>query len=177
MTGKNVLVAIGFAIITVTQLVLGMILIVYAAERGGEAKSLYRKGKLHSNWLFALMRPRSPTAPTDTPSGVPQLRICPEQTRGDCAYRHFHFFWWVGLNKNHLVLMRRSTNIDFLAFSLTMFVATRSKAHGLKVSAIFRTIAEDATRYFMIIIASHFVVEMTLNLARVSSTGPLSAYG
>ena len=107
MTGKNVLVAIGFAIITVTQLVLGMILIVYAAERGGEAKSLYRKGKLHSNWLFALMRPRSPTAPTDTPSGVPQLRICPKQTRGDCTYRHFHFFWWVGLNTNHLALMRR----------------------------------------------------------------------
>jgi hypothetical protein len=58
-----------------------------------------------------------------------------------------------------------------------MFVATRSKAHGLKISAIFRTIAEDGTRYFMIIFASHFVVEMTLNLARAGATALPSAYG
>jgi hypothetical protein len=58
-----------------------------------------------------------------------------------------------------------------------MFVATRSKAHGIKVSVILRTIAEDGTRYFMIIFASHFVVEMTLNLARVGATAPPSACG
>ena len=32
------------------------------------------------------------------------------------------------------------------------------------------TIAEDATQYFLVIFTSHFVLEMTLNLARVSTT-------
>ena len=44
MTGKNVLVAIGFGFITVTQLGLGILLIVSAVEKGGEAKSLRQKG-------------------------------------------------------------------------------------------------------------------------------------
>jgi hypothetical protein len=49
MTGKNTLVAIGFAIITVTQLVLGILLIVNAVEKGGEAKSCTGR----ANCLFA----------------------------------------------------------------------------------------------------------------------------
>ena len=35
---------------------------------------------------------------------------------------------------------------------------------------ILETIAEDATRYFLVIFTSHFVLVMTLNLGRVSVT-------
>lgn len=63
---------------------------------------------------------------------------------------------------------------DFLAFSLTMFLAARSTIPGLKVPMILRTVAEDATRYFLVIFTSHFVLEMTLGLGRVSTTSSLS---
>lgn len=57
---------------------------------------------------------------------------------------------------------------DFLAFSLTIFFIMRSKKAGLKLSTILRTIAEDATRYFLFIFTSHFVLEMALSVGRES---------
>lgn len=60
--------------------------------------------------------------------------------------------------------------LDFLAFSLIISVAARSKTRGLRLPTILRAIAEDATRYFLVIFTSHFVLEMTLNLGRVSAT-------
>ena len=59
---------------------------------------------------------------------------------------------------------------DFLAFSLTIFLATTSRSSRFKMPSILETIAEDATRYFLVIFTSHFVLEMTLNLGRVSAT-------
>lgn len=58
---------------------------------------------------------------------------------------------------------------DLLAFSLTIFLATRWTTPGLKIPTILGTIAEDATRYFLVIFTSHLVLEMTLNLGRVST--------
>lgn len=39
---------------------------------------------------------------------------------------------------------------------------------------ILRTMAEDSTRYFLVIATSHLVVQLTLNLGRVSATISLS---
>lgn len=57
---------------------------------------------------------------------------------------------------------------DFLAFSLIMFVTARSNriAAGVKVQTLLDIIAKDATRYFLIIFTSHFVLEMTLLFGR-----------
>lgn len=57
---------------------------------------------------------------------------------------------------------------DFLAFLVIIFVAVTSGARGLRISSILRTIAEDATRYFLVIFTIHLVLEMTENLARES---------
>ena len=57
---------------------------------------------------------------------------------------------------------------DFLAFSLIAFLAVTSRTPGLKIRSIFQTIVEDSMHYFLIIFGSHFVVEMTLVLGRVS---------
>ncbi|KAF9786792.1 hypothetical protein BJ322DRAFT_1106900 [Thelephora terrestris] len=56
---------------------------------------------------------------------------------------------------------------DALAFVVIIFQARRSRMPGLKVSNILDTIAEDSTRYFIVIFASHFVLVMTLNFGRV----------
>ena len=57
---------------------------------------------------------------------------------------------------------------DFLAFSFILFFTRRSKVPELKVKTILDIIAEDATKYFLVIFTSHFVFVMTLNLGRVS---------
>ena len=61
---------------------------------------------------------------------------------------------------------------DFLAFSLVIYLATRSKAQELRIPSILETIAEDAMRYFLVIFTSHFVLMMTLALGRVSAIAP-----
>ncbi|KAF9786683.1 hypothetical protein BJ322DRAFT_1051358 [Thelephora terrestris] len=57
---------------------------------------------------------------------------------------------------------------DILAFLVIVFRVRTSRVQGLKVSTILDTIAEDSTRYFMVIFTSHFVLVMTLNLGRAS---------
>ena len=63
--------------------------------------------------------------------------------------------------------------LDSLAFLMIIFLARRSRVGGFEVTGIFRTIVEDATLYFLVIFTSHFVLEMTLTLGRVSATPPL----
>ena len=67
-------------------------------------------------------------------------------------------------------------DLDFLAFSLITFLALRWRAGTLRVPTIMGAVAEDALWYFLVIFTSHFVLEMTLLLGRVSATvPPLSA--
>jgi hypothetical protein len=65
---------------------------------------------------------------------------------------------------------------DFLAFSLIVFFAVRARreAGGFKIPMILQTIAEDSTRYFLVIFTSHFVLMMTLLFARVGPTPSFS---
>ena len=59
---------------------------------------------------------------------------------------------------------------DSLAFLLITFLAAKSRTADLRVPTILETIAQDATWYFLVIFSSHFVLEMTLTLGRVSAT-------
>jgi hypothetical protein len=63
---------------------------------------------------------------------------------------------------------------DSLAFLFIIFMANKSKTGGFKFTGILGTIVEDATQYFLVIFTSHFVLEMTLTLGRVSATVSLS---
>ena len=51
---------------------------------------------------------------------------------------------------------------------MIVVLAARSRFKDLKMPSILRTIVQDATVYFLVIFTSHFVLEMTLLLARVS---------
>ena len=62
--------------------------------------------------------------------------------------------------------------LDFLAFLLIIFFVIKSKASTLKIPSLLGIILEDATRYFLVIFTSHFVLEMTLTLGRVRATAP-----
>jgi len=60
------------------------------------------------------------------------------------------------------------TTIDFLAFLIIVVLAAKSRLKDFKMPSILRTIVQDATVYFLVIFTSHFVLEMTLLLARVT---------
>ena len=62
------------------------------------------------------------------------------------------------------------TNVptDLLAFLVIVLLVIGSKNRGFKMPHILRTIVQDSTVYFLVIFTSHFVLEMTLLLARVS---------
>ena len=51
---------------------------------------------------------------------------------------------------------------DFLAFLVIIYVAVESKVWQFGIPSLFRTLAQDATRYFLVIFTSHLVLELTL---------------
>jgi len=67
-------------------------------------------------------------------------------------------------------------SIDLLAFLVIVWLVVRSNINKLPMPTLFKTIAQDATYYFLVIFTSHFVFEMSLLLARVriSIRAPLS---
>ena len=84
------------------------------------------------------------------------------------AYERYHRF---GSGDVRLTLLMVCTP-DFLAFSLITFLALRWGAGKLRIPTLMGTVAEDAVWYFAVIFTSHFVLEMTLLLGRVSVTVP-----
>jgi hypothetical protein len=57
---------------------------------------------------------------------------------------------------------------DLWAFVVIIVLAAKSGIKGFRMPSIIRTIIQDATIYFLVIFTSHFVLEMSLLLARVS---------
>ena len=58
---------------------------------------------------------------------------------------------------------------DFVAFLIIVYLAGRSTFRQLGIPTILDTIARDATKYFLVIFTAHFVLVMTLLIARVTS--------
>ncbi|KAF9644217.1 hypothetical protein BDM02DRAFT_3263685 [Thelephora ganbajun] len=55
---------------------------------------------------------------------------------------------------------------DFLAFALIIYLVARSNVYKFPIPSLLRTIAQDATLYFLVIFTSHLVLELTLLFAR-----------
>lgn len=72
------------------------------------------------------------------------------------------------------ILDENARELDTLAFSLIIFLAVvsekRDHTRRLRFPTILGTIAEDATRYFLVIFTAHLAFELTLNLGPVSTT-------
>ena len=56
---------------------------------------------------------------------------------------------------------------DLLAFSVIVYLVVRSNVYKVPIPILLKTIAQDATYYFLIIFTSHLTLELTLSLARV----------
>ena len=58
-------------------------------------------------------------------------------------------------------------SIDSLAFSVIVYLVVRSNVDKVPIPRLLRTIARDATTYFLVIFTSHFVLVMFLVFANV----------
>jgi hypothetical protein len=67
------------------------------------------------------------------------------------------------------------TNVitDALAFLVVIGFVRSGPLKGFKMPRLLRTFVQDSTVYFLIIFTSHFVLEMSLLLARVSVPVPV----
>ena len=70
---------------------------------------------------------------------------------------------------NHLRDTRSDRPVDFLAFSVIVYLVVRSNVNKIPIPSIFKTIARDATYYFLVIFTSHLILVMFLAFTDVSA--------
>ena len=58
---------------------------------------------------------------------------------------------------------------DGLVFSVIVYLMVRSNVHKIPIPSILKTIAQDATYYFLVIFASHLLLMFQLWTASVST--------
>ena len=56
---------------------------------------------------------------------------------------------------------------DLLAFSIIIYLVVRSNIYKVPIPSLLKTIAQDATYYFIVIFTSYLVLELTLLFAKV----------
>jgi len=88
------------------------------------------------------------------------------QTLPPIPFDAYHLCIFVRHRNLEVAFTSISLFYDFLAFSLIVFLAKRSSPTGSKIPRLWGIIAQDATRYFLVIFTSHFLLTMTLALGR-----------
>lgn len=83
-------------------------------------------------------------------------------------YDAYHLCLFVPHRNLELAFICISLFYDFCAFLLTVFFVVRARTARFKFPTIWGVLLEDATRYFLVIFTSHFVLVMFLNLGRPS---------
>lgn len=78
----------------------------------------------------------------------------------------YHFCMFVPHRTCHLIYAVISLLYDFLAFSLIVFSAAKSRLPGVKIPSILEVITRDAMQYFLVIFTGHLVLAMTLAFAQ-----------
>ena len=78
------------------------------------------------------------------------------------------FLWFAHSEAHFRFSTLTNMTTDSSAFMVIFGLAAKSGLMGRKMPRILRAIVQDATIYFLVIFTSHFVLEMTILLARVS---------
>ena len=92
------------------------------------------------------------------------------QVLGDRIYRHISRIRYEISFIPHLDLegdTHPDYPTDLLAFSVVVYLVVRSNVTKTPIPRLFRTVAQDATYYFLVIFTSHLVLMLFLSLANV----------
>ena len=122
--------------------------------------------------------PGSPTIPTDlTVSAAPILppiyTMCTfvGNLSGEIGFLAMSVAYGTELLLSfidHLKNTRTDHLVDFLAFSVIIYLVVRSNVNKIPIPSIFKTIARDATYYFLVIFTSQLVLVMFMAFTSVS---------
>ena len=153
-----------FGVITISQFVLGLYMIADSARRGGEFLAKCR----HNSYQ---LRCFSGTAPTDPTSGLYPMQF--RDIAASLSCRTSHHVSRIRYETSP-ILYHRDTYFDhptdLLAFSVIVYLVVRSNVYRVPIPSLLRTIAQDATYYFLVIFTSHFAAVMLMLLASVRIT-------
>ena len=161
VTNKSRIITSCFCIITISQFSLGLHATVYAAKAGRES-------------VIRLPAQLSPTSFSAVP--IPSVPLP--------VYMACIFVWQLSMGLAFIIMSlaygtepllpfvqktRYPDHLpDVLAFSVIVFLVVRSNVTKVPLPGILKTIARDATCYFLIIFTSHFVTAMFFLFAGVS---------
>lgn len=156
-------------VITTAQFVFGFVAVIIIGRQGGNVKlSPLRSTTLTSYTRVAQVLPPIP---------LDAFRLCifTHHRTLEIVFTSLSLLFgtqWIHQRLTSVVNFLETSmhTPDFLAFSVIMFYATRSKRRsaGLKVQTLLGTVAEDATVYFLVIFTAHVVLQMTLIFGAVS---------
>jgi len=163
ITSKNQIITSFFGLITISQFILGLYVVVDAARRGCEPTTKCT----HDSCLPHCF---SVTGPTDPTSGLYDVRLRGTVVRGNYIYRHVSRIRYGSslVAIDHLGDTHSDHPADVLAFSVVVFLVARSKATKVPIPSLLKIMVQDATYYFLVIFTSHIVLVMFLAFASVS---------
>lgn len=118
--------------------------------------------------MACVCRRSSATASSYSPHGIPILCFHQTSEGGNCLHGHLALLRFAFFSFQKSSISIRSITTDISAFLVIIILAAKSGIRGFRMPGILRTIVQDATVYFLVIFTSHFVLEMTLLLARVN---------
>ena len=114
-----------------------------------------------------LLQCSSATDPTDPTSSFYSLHLRGNAVVGNWVYYLGSRIWYENSRILHLREAHFDHSPDLLAFSVIVYLVVRSNVYKVPIPGLLRTIAQDATYYFLIIFTSHLVLEMFLVFASV----------
>jgi hypothetical protein len=89
---------------------------------------------------------------------------------GRRVYRHVSRIRYEASLAPHLEDIHSDNPPDLLAFSVIVYLVVRSNVNKVPIPGLFKTIAQDATSYFLVIFTSHLLLVLFLLFASVSTS-------
>ena len=90
---------------------------------------------------------------------------------GSQVYHHITGIWYKTNPTFHIAGDTHHDHpTDLSAFLVIVYLVFRSHAYQFLVPSLLRTIAQDATFYFLVIFTSHLIFELTLLFGRVRTS-------
>ena len=149
-----------FVVITTSQFILGLWMVVVAAGNGRESVT-----KCHHNSYP--LRCFSDTVSTDPISGLYPVQLYSTGFHACRTSLHISRIRYETSFVFHLRDTHFDCPTDFLAFFVIVYLVVRSNINRVPIPSLLRTMARDATSYFLMIFTSHFVSVMFIRFASV----------
>jgi len=165
VAGKNRAIAAALALITVSQLALGIYRTFLAATHAGRP------------WVRMFSGPISNISTGSQRRPPPRFRLTASRyvfslATGKWRSPILWFHWDMVRNSKIYPVSKWLYHPfleDLLAFLIILHLAARWTTRRFGIPGLLGTILRDATKYFLVIFTAHFVFVMTLLFARVSS--------